>query len=405
MAKRQFSVSDTDPWADRYTDGSAGAKTYSSNHQMDSSDGAYYSRIGGTVGNKTANTPDLADGTYNLPCKIINEEVQTDTFPNWEFNFITSVSGGVATLRYALTFSPDYTGTPSRKSQIVTGKPYSSVVINNGVTINPPAWDGNKGGRLLWFARDSWTNHGTLQLTGYGFRGGNGVGADNVGFTGEGTVGNSVQTYNVNGNGAGGGGYSNNGPWDQGNGGGGGSNVTAGQNGITTGGGNNSNGGGGVAGNIISTTDGILNVMGGAGGGGGNKGGSGNSGNGGNGSGCVTVVSRIINSASDGAILLNGNSGQGNVNYHCGAGGSGAGGMGVFKGQQVTLLGNLQALGPGRVYRNGSSSGDEDGGYAGNGAFASYYGRTNNVSTNPSSTPVLDTILNDSGGAFEFLIA
>ncbi len=395
MAKRQFTTSDTSPWADRYTNGSAGAKTYASNHQMDSTDGAYYSRVSGSAGNTTANTPDIADGTYNLPCKIINE--YSNANPNWEYNFLISISGGVATFKYPLTINCNYSGLGS---QLVAGNPYSSVIINSGVTINPPSWNGSYGGRIVWFARDSWVNHGSINLSGYGFRGGSGVGSTAEGYTGEGTGGVSTQNQqSANGNGGGAGGYSNNSPWNQGNGGAGGSNATSGQNGNGTGGGNNSNGGAGNTGNTTSTSDGVTQNMGGAGGSGGNNGASGNSGNGGNGSGCLDVISRSI--TSDGAIYFNGNNGGG-ANYHAGAGGSGAGGFGVFKGQIFNLSGTIQALGGSHVVRGNT---DEDGGYGGNGGITVYYGQTQSVSTNPSATLILDTILNDAGGAFEFLIA
>ncbi|HWY79453.1 MAG TPA: hypothetical protein VNW29_03785 [Candidatus Sulfotelmatobacter sp.] len=399
MAKRQFTTSDTSPWADKYTNGSAGAKTYSGNHQIDSSDGAYYSRVSGSAGNTTANTPDLSDGTYNLPCKIINE--YSNANPNWEYNFLISVSGGVAAFKYPLTINCNYSGLGS---QIITGNPYASVVINSGVTINPPSWDGSKGGRIIWFARDSWDNEGTIDFSGRGFRGGQAVGGSAEGYTGEGTGGVSTQNQQTpNGNGGGGGGYSNNSPWNQGNGGAGGSNVTSGENGTATGGGNNSNGGAGQAGITTTSSDGVTSNFGGSGGSGGVISSGGNSGSGGNGGGCLDVISRRI--TNNGTINFNGNNGQGNVQYHSGAGGSGAAGFGIFKGQIINLGGSITALGGAHQFRNGSNAGDEDGGYGGNGGIAVYYGQTKSVSSNPSTTPILDTILNDAGGAFEFLIA
>jgi len=401
MAKRQFTSSDTLPWSTRYTDGSSGAKTYASSHQMDSTDGAYYSRVSGSAGNTTANTPDLSDGTYNLPCKIINE--YSNANPNWEYNFLISVSGGVATFKYPLTISCNYSGLGS---QIITGNPYASVVINSGVTIYPSNWNGSYGGRIVWFARDSWTNHGTLDLSARGFRGGQSVGNSQQGFTGEGTGGGTVQNQqSANGNGGGAGGWSDNYPWNQGNGGAGGSNYTQGQNGSGTGGGNNSHGSAGSTGNTTTSADGVTSNLGGSGGSGGNSnGGSGGSGTGGTGGGGLDVVSRQI--TSDGSIYFNGINGNA-AYYTVGCGGSGAGGHGNFRGQRISITGTAQALGGAHIRNNNhtGSDGDSDGGYGGNGYITIYYGQTQSVSTNPVTTPILDTILNDAGGAFEYLIA
>ncbi len=400
MAKRQFTSSDTLPWSTRYTDGSAGAKTYTSSHQMDSTDGAYYSRVSGSSGNTTANTPDLSDGTYNLPCKIINE--YSNANPNWEYNFLVSVSGGVATFKYPLTISCNYSGLGS---QIITGNPYASVVINSGVSINPPGWNGSYGGRIVWFARDSWINNGTINLQGYGYRGGSGVGHNTEGFTGEGTGGSNIQNQqSPNGNGGGAGGYSDNSPWNQGNGGAGGSNYTSGENGSGTGGGNNSHGGAGATGNTTTISDGSVSNLGGAGGSGGdNNNSSGGSGGGGNGSGCLDVVSKQI--TNNGNIYFNGNNGGG-ANYTAGCGGSGAGGHGNFRGQKINLGGTIQMLGGAHIRNNNnpSSNGDADGGYGGNGYLTVGYGQTQSVSSNPSVSPIQDGILNDFGGAFAFLI-
>src|SRR5882724_11111646 len=203
MALRQLTDLDTDKLksGDRYSDGSAGAKVFNSTKTIDSTDGFYNSRITGSSGGNTASTPDLADGTYNLPCKIIQTQgTGANADPNNEYNFLISVSGGVATFRYNLTL------TFNTGAQIVTSKPWSTVVVQTGVVISPPAWNGQKGGELYICASSSIITQGTgyFNVSGLGFRGGQAV-SQTDGYQGEGYSGVGGQSTAANGNGGGGG--------------------------------------------------------------------------------------------------------------------------------------------------------------------------------------------------------
>ncbi len=347
MAKRQFTDSDTDLWLDRYTNGSAGDKAYTANHTLDSSDGFYNSVITGNVNTKNGNVS-LADGTYNLPCKIIQSQGTGATDdPNWEFNVLISVSGGVATFKYNLT--KNYvTG-----AQIITGNPYRSITINNGVTLTVPAWDGSKGGEFVQFALVKWdnSNGGTVSLQGVGFRGGSGSGAPAQ--QGESYNGTGTYSHSANNTGGGGGDHDiNNYPWFASASGGGGGNATAGQGGYWIGGANMStNGAGGsTSGNTNLTT---MLFGGGAGRGGQNSGNAG--GYAGNGGGNITIVSQTI---LCGNVNLGGTQGSGGSGDE-GVGGSGAGGSGIFKGQSVAL-GSLTASG-GASYTHGYDGGGAGG--------------------------------------------
>lgn len=337
--QRQFRDDDTQIWIPRYGDSSKGAKVYASNHTMDSSDGAYYSRLyGASIGGYTANTPDLADGTYNLPCKVVQSQgTGANSSPNWELNYLISVSGGVGTFAYKFTL-PFSSG-----AQVITANPYQSITVNNGVLLSPPGFNGNYGGELFLFSSIVVDNSlgGTLNLQGLGFRGATNTGVDDNGWCGEGTGGGQRQgnTYgNTGGNG--GGNY-------------------------------HVNSSGGAQLNTIyapgtinafatpeTTTDGLKINMGGAGASGtGNNAGNGN---GGNGSAILTIISRKILS---GIIAGNGSNG---VNAS-GSGRPGAGGAAAFailKGQIVQIGTNLASFAGGSA-GSGSSDPEASGGDVG----------------------------------------
>lgn len=202
MAKRQFTDTDTDRFTKKYGNGSDGAKVFSATKTLDSSDGFYNSRITGSVDNFTANTPDLADGTYNLMCKIVQTQgVGANADPNNEYNFLISVSGGVATFKYKLTLN--YVS----GAQIVTSKQWSTVLVNDAVVISPPAWNGQTGGELFIAGSVSikTTNTGYFNGNGLGFRGGPAVAAPGDGYQGEGYPGMGSQSVlTPNGNAGGG---------------------------------------------------------------------------------------------------------------------------------------------------------------------------------------------------------
>lgn len=404
MAKRQFTSSDTSRWAEKYTNGSAGDKTYASGKTLDSTDGFYNSTFTGTDGATTGATSGIANGTYNLPCKIVQSQGTDATAdPNWEFNVLVSVASNVATLKYPLT--RNYTS----GAQIVTGNPYKTVTINNGVVLAVPAWDGSKGGEFVQFARDHWDNGngGSLNLQQLGFRGGSSVDGNTVGRQGEGhTNYNQSQSTSANGNGGGGGGYSNNGPWDQGNGGGGGGNRgTPGTGGYGTGGGNNAGGGGGSKGNSVNNSALSVMVFGGGGGSGGDYNSTGGTGAGGRSAGNATIVSKHVEL---GNINITGQKGFGNRQFHAGDGGSAAGSnLAVFCQQCEAGSSTVNATGGPRVNQDGQGFGDANGGAGDDGWISIHTTKSANVTgtTTPAASIIEDSILNDNRAGASLLMS
>lgn len=384
MAKRQFTSTDTSRWRGKYSTGRSGNKTYTSSHQLDSSDGFYNSPITGNASDTTASVLGLANGVYNLPCKIIQTQgtgAQDD--PNWEFNVLISIAANVATFKYPLTRNYNI------GAQIVTGNPYRRVVINNGVSLTVPSWDGQKGGEFVQFCSELWDNSlgGNINLLTKGFRGSPGTNRASLSATnsnsGEGYPGNGSTTTSANGN-SGGGAQGG----DGGSGGGGGGNSTTGQNG------GNGQGTPGTGGGTSNNE--ALTIMTFAGAGAGGKGESNTSpgsggGNGANSPGNITIVARVIRG---GIIYLNGSGGGNGANVGSegsGGGGASAGGNGLFKGEDVTLPNTVTALSASGGTPGGGASGK--GGDSSVGRIRAEYSRKISVNTSPSASTYKDKTL------------
>ncbi len=400
MAQRVFRDDDTNVWAYKYGDGSQGAKVFNTTKTIDSSDGANYSRLTGSVSAITANTPDLADGTYNLPCQIVQEQgTGASGSPNNELNFLISVASGVATFRYPLTLNF------STGAQIITAKPFLTIVINSGITISAPAWNGQTGGRLFLIAANSITGTGTFNTNSLGFRGGSGGNHGSSNTDVQSTQGESslgTGGYSNSANGAGGGGSSGGGA-DGGNGGGGGGYGSAGSAG---GGGQGSQGDGG-------TTTGSANMltmtMGNGGGGGrGEKNGNGTGGNGGVGGGFITLISPTISGV---VLSMNGAAGGAagfTTSDGAGGGGAGSGGGALLKGVKVTLGSSDTASGS-----TGGAPGVGAAGTGGNGGDGRIHvdillndAQHITGSTSPAYDVSVQNCLNNlTGGGFVFFIA
>lgn len=382
MAQRQFRSDDTSPLATRFSNGSAGDKTYASNHTLDSTDGFYNSPITSSmVGDYIANTPDLGNNTYNLPCKIVQcQGSGSDAAVNWEYNTLVSVSSGVATFLQPLTL------VYNAGAQIITSNPWRNVTVNAGVVISlPSGWvSGNsKGGWGIFFCNNSFVTASTssLDATGLGFLG-HAASGGGAGFQGEGLPGTGGVSRSSNGNGGGGAG-------GIGDGGGGGGNASAGQ---TPGIGSPGDGG------SPSGSANLVSMGFGGGGGGGSKNGPNGGATGSPSGGCWDVVSPIITIGggviSDGVIGSAGSGGEG-------AGGSGAGSDILFKGQTVNLGTGVSALG-----KSANSNGSN---HAGGASAAGRIHVDYLISCTGTSSPAADTrqdntLLNNTGGAFLALL-
>lgn len=111
----------------------------------------------------------------------------------YETAYISKISEKTLTLDRALKNS--YDGT-TQKIMVQRVPQYSTVTINSGATWSPSAWDGTKGGVLMFRATGNVTNNGIISTVGLGYKGG--AGAVNYGghsFPGEGAIANVSGGY------------------------------------------------------------------------------------------------------------------------------------------------------------------------------------------------------------------
>lgn len=88
---------------------------------------------------------------------------------NYEFNYISQKSGNVLTFKNKLTRSYDV---PGGVVQLVRVPKYKSGIFSGGLTCDP--WDGSKGGVLAVFSTLGLSSYENIDVTGMGFRGGQG---------------------------------------------------------------------------------------------------------------------------------------------------------------------------------------------------------------------------------------
>lgn len=367
MAQRLFRSDDDSKLTSKYGNGSQGSKTYASSHTLDSTDSFYNGTIVATSGEVTAQLTNIAEGTYNLPVKIIQSAgAGSNAVPNYEFNKLVSVnSSGLGQFAFPITKN-FVTG-----AQFITSGNWTNVTTNTGVSLSVPAWNGSYGGEFYMTGKGTFLQVGTgnVDLRGLGFRGGLPTvigGIDHGGNGGEGAAGYCGQggwNGGANGNYPSGGGYGGDprgfsaaGATNYtGGGGGGGSKYAQGDE---------SAGGGGGGGNMYG---------GGGGGAGTDSNGSGGSGGastavgGGNGGSGVNVSGAASGSA---ATNISGDGGNGTD----GAGRNGGGGGG---GANAITNSELKAMhmggggGAGGNYWDNTGAACKQGGAGGNGSGCS----------------------------------
>ena len=234
------------------------------------------------------------------------KDASGDSAGTYEFRKISS-GGGTNTLTLSVPLKNSYTSL----TQIVLIPQYTSVTVNSGASITASAWDGNKGGIVIF------RSSGTVSVAGS-------IDVDNKGFlNGETYKGGTMYG---GGGGGGGGGY-----W--------GDRTTAGGAGGTTGGANGASG--------VNTTGGN------GGGGGGSNNGSGGTGGGSSGSGC----------GGGGG----GGGGGGNF-YGLGGLGGGKGGRGACAYAQIAGGDGGTTSGSNAVGADSGGGGNGGGGYGTNGS-------------------------------------
>lgn len=341
---------------------------------------------------------------------------------NYETAYITQIDTNTLTLDTNLVNG--YDGT-TQKIMVQRIPQYTNVTVNATYNFYPTAWNGTKGGVLMFRATGTVTVNGTIHANAMGYRGGSGgpsgnggggyggesvTGSYSLGLGKGGSYGGSGYAAVTGGGGGGGCQYGTGGAGGvggSGGGGGDGSGASAARGGGGAGAGYGSYGyGGGTNGNNGSTD---LSGSGTTGGGsyGGNGGGGGTygdsiisnlylgSGGGGGGDGCGTGPS---GGAGGGSILIyadnltvigvissngaNGINGGGDETFSCGGGGGGSGGS-------VKLVVDAATLGSSLIRSYGGSKGTslvQSGGNGGVGRIYIEYKTSLSGTTSPSAS-------------------
>lgn len=273
----------------------------------------------GSSGSKTL----TCGGTFTPGDIIYIEQVRGTGAGNWELNQVVSDNGATLTLLIPLVNT--YTDSGDSQAQVVEMKEYNGGDISGVLTGS--AWDGNVGGVVPILCSGKLIVSNDLNVDALGFRGGAGatdVGAADNGWTGEGTVGPSVdgqQAANGSGGGAGTSGGANSGS------GAGGGHAAAGANGAGT----NPGTGGVSSGSAALTT-----MTPGGGGGGGAGGNNSDGGAGGKGGGKIIIFANEIEVT--GVITAAAGIGKNStVGAYGSGGGGGAGGSILIKARKAVL--------------------------------------------------------------------
>jgi hypothetical protein len=381
MAQRQMRSDDTDKWLEGYGKATQGALSTSGNV----SDSLTAAGCTGTVSTKSLS----ATGSFSAGQLLLIIQWTGSGFGAWELGFVQSYVAGTITLKYNLM------NTYVSGAQVVVMKEYSTVAINAGHTVTFSSYDGTKGGVYAIFAKQSINIAGAISVAGSdgvggvtsggagGMRGGDSA-SNNQGDPAQyadGSSGNKATSSNGNANGTGGGGGKGGSSSVAHDGaGGGGGNATSGA--VGDGNGAAYNGSGGSTGGNAGLT---LMIPGGGGGGGSNRSdSSARESSGAGGGGVVILISPSITvNSSTGSINANG----GNEAPSDGAGGAGAGGSVLLKGQVISL-------GTTKVTATGGTE-TSSGGAGGTGRIHADYMTSISGTTNPTIDSRQDTSLVD----------
>jgi hypothetical protein len=389
-------------------DGADGAITVSANANLntdtiaagrscaDGGDAVSYSvtslASAGSTSITTSTTP--ASGCFSVGDEIIIINMQGtstnfDSVGLYETHTLTNVSG--ATLSFTdYPLRHTYSGT-NQKIMVQRIPNYTNVTINNGQTLTINAWDGTKGGLLFFRATGTVTVSGTIDVSGKGYRGGNGntvPGAYSFGpgaFQGESYSGTGIQSQSATGSNGGGGGGGRTSTawaeWQYGGGGGGGSYGNKGVDGGTSASGH----AGGTKGERHNYTQ-HNRIFLGSGGGGAGQGVWGEGGNGATGGGAVVLYADTI--SLTGSMNVGGNQGSrgagGSAIHEGGAGGAGSGGFLSLYATSLSLNTNL-ATANGGATQTSTYGGGGSGGLGGSGHILITYTDTYSGSTSPNA--------------------
>lgn len=376
--------------------GSDGSITISANKNINTdtiatsrtcADAINYSVTALTTNSATlSSTPDAGCLTAGDEILLINLQGISSNYANvgnYETLRVESISGNLITFTqnktkyYGNNTNDDSnigTATTNQRVMLQRVPNYTDVTIDSGITLTANAWNGTKGGVLLFKANGTVTNNGTMDMSGKGYRGGN------TAINGESYAGLSLSGFG----GGGGGVRTSSGCWSYSGGGGGGGGGYGSLGATGQAGPAGSGGQGGVVFGVPRLV--VKSFFGGAGGGGG-EGACGGGGTGGNSGGIINILANSFDNNGD--IKSNGLNG---TTSGGGGGGGGAGGSvslstvnADFGTNLVMATGGLGS--PDGGWDAGSWAGD--GGNGGNGRIAIFpsneYAFEINGTTNPTA--------------------
>lgn len=345
MGQTQFRSDDTVKWWGGFGRGIDGDLTISSN--------TIFSQVHNSLtisSGNTQTTTSMGNFSSYAGRYVLLYQTRGSGSGNWELNQIESIDGSDL-ITFKDPVKNTYNDSGNDQSQCILMREYENVTVNSGVTWSAPAWNGNFGGIIVFFAKKKVTVNGTINVSGKGFRGGaydtslGGWG----GYGGEGMVGYSGRGgwTGSSGNGAlpSGGGWGNSSNYGTGasgaqyytgGGGGGGNDGNGGDEGGAAGGGGGNywGGGGGGVGNDSSSPSSPAGDGGSSVSYGGGNGGSGTQANGSNSGSASSTYSAAGGNGQSGAGCNGGGGGGGANAPHVGTeltkifygGGGGAGG-------------------------------------------------------------------------------
>ncbi len=126
---------------------------------------------------------------------LLHQTQGTSNVGKWEYNYISAISGTNWTLSTPLAYA--YSSTAG-KAQAVRVFQYQDVTVASGGTLSAPAWDGSKGGVLVFVASGTVSIAGQVTMLGKGYRRGDrGEYTDPIksfGWQGESTSAGSLQS-------------------------------------------------------------------------------------------------------------------------------------------------------------------------------------------------------------------
>ncbi len=363
---------------DMFGDGRDGAMPSSGN--LDNNNGFAAGTVNGSLGSLNIAVVDRhAVWRINPGDVVLIHQTQGTGAGNWEINKAISDFTGSGTFALANALKHTYsTSGDTNRAQILRVPQYSTCNVTG--TVTPlTAWNGTWGGIFAVTCSNTLNVAGEINADAYGFRGGAYVGNHQRGYSGESSVGPSLQTFYANGNGGGGGENASSG--DAHASGGGGGNGAAGTDARQT------HGNYGRGGNVVGSAN--LNSIHLGGGGGGSACGWEwcGSGSGGTGGGIVYIAAKSL--VVTGSILARGSNGQnGDPSGWAGpgSGGGGAGGSIKIVASDATVSTdriNARYGFGGYVWDGGTAS---ENGRGGTGRIAVEYCNSLSGSTNPPAS-------------------